>query len=701
MLFRLLSAATFSVSVLGTMTAHAQSAGDVSGLALFIANEDYSRLRDARGADGVLQAQSYFQTADFMVDQATDVSAAAMRAALGGLSGQLDETSAPRLVIVFSGYVVHSGDSAWILGTETSRPNLATVDQQGVRLETLLALAGSRQGSAVVAIADYGYRGRLGGGFEAGLPDSVEVPQGVSFLHGTGRQMTQALAALASPGQNIMSIAQGLPDVTLEGFSPPYLSFVPPVQISEADRAAADRAAWDEAVATGTEASYAAYIEAWPNGDFVTDARAEIDRINASPERIERALGLTRDERRAIQRDLNLLGHNTRGIDGIFGSGSRRAIAAWQAANRFEDHGYLNRDQIFLLAQQGARRAAELEEQERRRIAEQRRQDRAFWRDSGSGNSEAGMRSYLERFPEGIYASIARERIAEIDARRAAERDLRAWRQVRSANTIDGYRAYLREFPNGEYRDEARARLRSLEEENVNRRDLQAWRQARNADTIEAYRTYLQRFENGQYRDVARARIREIQDDWERGDERAWREATNVDTIPAYRAYLGAYRNGRFRDDAQARIAELQQQGLTRQERRAWRRAQQVDTIAAYNDYLAQYPNGRFSAEAHAAIEFLRGPAEPNVQPDLGEQERAAAEREEQGLGLPPFTISLIQQQLASMGFNPGSNSGQIDAGTRDAFRQYQAANNMPVTGYLSGNMVNALMAQGLIDLLR
>ncbi len=64
---------------------------------------------------------------------------------------------------------------------------------------------------------------------------------------------------------------------------------------------------------------------------------------------IEKALALTRTERREIQRRLVLLNYNTRGVDGIFGNGSRAAIRQWQQDNELPSSGYLDLNQVVLL----------------------------------------------------------------------------------------------------------------------------------------------------------------------------------------------------------------------------------------------------------------------------------------------------------------------------------------------------------------
>jgi uncharacterized caspase-like protein/peptidoglycan hydrolase-like protein with peptidoglycan-binding domain len=74
------------------------------------------------------------------------------------------------------------------------------------------------------------------------------------------------------------------------------------------------------------------------------------DRAGAKPEAggvaevaaAEASLGLGRDERRQVQARLMLAGHDPRGIDGVFGPGTRAALSSWQAAEGLEPTGYLD-----------------------------------------------------------------------------------------------------------------------------------------------------------------------------------------------------------------------------------------------------------------------------------------------------------------------------------------------------------------------
>ncbi|MCZ0960944.1 peptidoglycan-binding domain-containing protein [Paracoccus benzoatiresistens] len=71
---------------------------------------------------------------------------------------------------------------------------------------------------------------------------------------------------------------------------------------------------------------------------------------SGSAARAEDDIGLSRSQRAAIQAELTRRGYDTRGIDGVFGRGTRGAIASWQQANRMSATGYLTVQQADQLA---------------------------------------------------------------------------------------------------------------------------------------------------------------------------------------------------------------------------------------------------------------------------------------------------------------------------------------------------------------
>lgn len=70
----------------------------------------------------------------------------------------------------------------------------------------------------------------------------------------------------------------------------------------------------------------------------------------AGPAQVEAALSLSRQQRAAVQAGLTRRGFDTRGVDGVFGRGTRNAIAAWQRANDFSATGYLTAQQVQRLS---------------------------------------------------------------------------------------------------------------------------------------------------------------------------------------------------------------------------------------------------------------------------------------------------------------------------------------------------------------
>lgn len=69
---------------------------------------------------------------------------------------------------------------------------------------------------------------------------------------------------------------------------------------------------------------------------------------------IEALLELRNPDRREIQQRLTLLDYDTIGVDGIFGPGSRDAIAAWQEQAGFDPTGFLDATQKAALFQESA-----------------------------------------------------------------------------------------------------------------------------------------------------------------------------------------------------------------------------------------------------------------------------------------------------------------------------------------------------------
>jgi adenylate cyclase len=98
----------------------------------------------------------------------------------------------------------------------------------------------------------------------------------------------------------------------------------------------------------------------------------------------------------------------------------------------------------------------------------------AFW-ESVKDGTPAELQTYIEKYPEGTFAPLARTRIAASQAETqgaaastsatavAEELDLAFWNSVKDSNRRDELQAYLDQHPNGHFAALARARLLSTE----------------------------------------------------------------------------------------------------------------------------------------------------------------------------------------------------------------------------------------------
>ncbi len=452
-------------------------AGDV---ALLIANENYDNGRDIRAAEDLLDAIPALEAAGFEVIEGEDVTAAELRALVGEAQGKADGSG--RVIVAVSGHFAGTAIGSWVFGTDADRPDLLSAGAQGVALDALMGVAAKAPGQAVLLLGTEEREFALGSGLAAGIvaPDAA---QGVTVVAGSAEDIGAYLGSgLLRAGESVVGSASAFPDLELSGFLAPLIPFVGGPEAAEVvDPDASEKAFWDATKSINTEFGFEGYLNKYPGGLFVEEARAEIARIKAEPglraEANEKALGLTRDARREIQRSLTLLDYDPKGIDGIFGKGSRAAITKFQTVNGLEPTGFVTASMMTQLEAQAERRSAELEAEAERRRIELERQDRAYWRETGALGDEVGLRSYLERYPDGVFAEIATVRLAPFEeARRAAaaEQDRADWDAATSVDTIAAYQGYLQANPEGAFVAQANARVAELDFATKNAAALEA-----------------------------------------------------------------------------------------------------------------------------------------------------------------------------------------------------------------------------------
>lgn len=469
--------------LLSTVLICAAAMAQAQDEALIVGITDYANLPDVAGGQDVGMMGNALDRVGFRLFGSGNGVTTSDALQKAGNSFAAVSDDADRMIVTMAGQFVTDGSRTWLLASDAPEPQPFTIGQNALSVDTALNLLAQAPGSALLLLGvetDSGLRS--GTGFRQGIGD-LDIPSGVTVVRGRVDAVRSLLRdVVAVPGGDVIGAVRRNRNLTVSGFVPDQLVLVPADRAPRAAMQAVtnsisndlsalfEDSAWDAARRTDTQASYADYLDRHPDGAHAGDAVARLRDLrdpNRQRKTIEDGLNLTLEARRAIQRDLQVLGFDTRGIDGIFGPGSRGAIRAWQAQNGVTQTSYLTADQIGRIDAQAARRSAELEQRAAERRAANLAADKAYWEKTGATDVAAGLRDYLERYPDGTYATQARESLArkqQVSRANAAAEDRAFWDRMVAADNVAAYNRYLSERQRGAFRNDAEARIRELQQ---------------------------------------------------------------------------------------------------------------------------------------------------------------------------------------------------------------------------------------------
>jgi peptidoglycan hydrolase-like protein with peptidoglycan-binding domain len=450
-------------------------------LALLLGDRGQSVVYQDRDGPSADAFRDVLSEAGFRVLDARDRDIRSMRLAAVSTEIALGRGDVDRLVIVVNGPFASDGQDSWSLSNNAIGSTRVAIGAMGISLNALTTLAAAQDIPSVIAIVPGGEPGDLAVGLLPG-PQGYRVDDRVTYITGSAPLVSALLRdTVLSDGASFADIASDAPrGVTVAGNVSNRLGLMGEVQGGTSD-AGIEEGFWRAVQALDTVDGYRLYGLEFPDGQFRDEARQRIEFLATAPERearaAEEALELSREDRKELQRDLALLGFDPRGIDGILGQGSRSAIAEWQDDNGFDATGFISADQRTRLRAQAQEEAERQEELARLLRQEEDRKDRQYWREVGRAENEEGARAYLERYPDGLFAERARERLAafeEIRRAEAEEEERLAWDAAKDADDADSYRAFLNTYPESGFAPAALARLDELQAAAQNAAVLQA-----------------------------------------------------------------------------------------------------------------------------------------------------------------------------------------------------------------------------------
>jgi len=430
-------------------------------LAVIISNGDYDNLSDERKVTREHQKLvTAFRTQGYEVIDGLNLSRREMQALVQRANDIADSVAS--IVVLASANIVTDNRQTWVLPTDIDGDTAIQAAFGAPTLDVFLSLAANKPGHGFVFLGVSEDETSRASTLRAGVGDA-DIPQGVLLVNGPADEVASLLRNnLLTSRQPLTVGLANASKVTAQGYVSPDIGLLPEQVTTEVPAGnwvdfVAEQALWAVADRSNTRADFEEYLRRFPAGVYAQAARQRLAGlappiVAPTAESIEAAMHLSRDERRAVQSNLTLLGYDTRGVDGILGAGSRAAISAWQRSQRFDGTGYLNATQLLQLQQLADVRRTEVEAADRR-----------YWNASGVHVDRAGLHAYLEKYPSGLFADQAREALAELDAADLTRADNAAWSLAVGGNSADSYRAYLEQYPEGIYSTIAQQRILSLD----------------------------------------------------------------------------------------------------------------------------------------------------------------------------------------------------------------------------------------------
>ncbi len=198
-----------------------------------------------------------------------------------------------------------------------------------------------------------------------------------------------------------------------------------------------------------------------------------------------------------------------------------------------------------------------------------------YWKSISQMSDPAAFQGYLDRYPGGLFADLAQQKVASLTAAPRStvdQGDLIFYQSIQQSDDIASFEAYLERYPNGQFADIAKARISSLQQRAADRQlraemeaERQLWDGIQGSTDPALFETFLAKHPDGIFADLARARLAGLNNSaGSSQDTRSaasgqeeiafWNSIRNSQDKSDYKLYLDRYPDGTFASIAQNRF---------------------------------------------------------------------------------------------------------------------------------------------------
>lgn len=339
--------------------------------------------------------------------------------------------------------------------------------------------------------------------------------------------------------------------------------------------------AWERVRNLKDMAQLESFLARFPAGQYAAQAKQQLDGIHAAIRAQEERLAQAR-RKEAQDWEAARVGGKSEPL-AAFISAYPDSQYRSEARKLLED---LREAEARQLREQAAK--AEAQAQAHAQVqAQAQRQEELAWREAETLKRRESYQAFLDRYPASRYGNEARQRIAALEMDEAAEnrrreekqsvamRETDAWEKIKTSSTPSDFIAFMQTYPEGAHVEEARSRVAALQamRAQILARQEEQWNKLKASEDLGALKAFVAI--PSPFADQALARIAMLEETLTRrmrdeeavrrtaDEDRIWQAALQGRSRESYQAYLSAYPGGRYAAQARAEIGRVMEAQTT------------------------------------------------------------------------------------------------------------------------------------------